>query len=310
MEQYIPLFISLGIITLFILISLGRSIRIVPAKTALVVERLGKYTKTLEAGFHLLVPFIDKVKYKHNLKEVAIDVPSQSCVTKDNVKVEVDGVLYLKVYDAKRASYGINFYKLATIQLAQTTMRSVFGRLELDKTFEERQQINAAIVKVLDEAAEGWGVKVTRYEIRNIQIPPQILRAMEVQMKAEREKRAVIARSEGEMQSKINYSLGIMEEAINKSEGEKEKRINEAEGKAREIESIANATAIGINKIAVAISDDGGEAAVTLRIAEDYITELRKLAKDKTDLILPLDLGNIKSVLDMIRDVTRAPKTQ
>ena len=292
--------IILGILGFIFVIGLLRSIRIIPAKTAMVVERLGKYHKTLEAGFHVLFPFIDKVRYKHNLKEIALDVPAQTCFTQDNVKVDVDGVLYMQVTDPKRASYGIKNYQYATIQLAQTTMRSVIGKLELDRTFEERDQINATVVQSVDEASDPWGVKVSRYEIQNISVPAPILQAMEIQMRAEREKRAVIARSLGEMESKINYSQAAMEEAINISEGEKEKRINEAQGKAEEIFAIAKATASGIAMVSEAIEATGGEEAVTLRIAEGYIAELNKLAKRDTKLILPMDLSDINTVMNTV----------
>ena len=298
-----------GGVVLFILITIAKGFRIVPTRTALVVERLGKYTKTLKAGLHLLLPYIDKVRYKHNLKEQALDVPSQKCVTLDNVIVEIDGVLYFQVVDPKKASYGINNYKYGTVQLAQTTMRSVIGKLELDKTFEERERINSEIVKSVDEASDPWGVNVTRYEIQNIKVPKTILHAMEVQVKAEREKRAEIARSIGEMESRINYSVGIMEEAINKSEGEKEKRINEAEGKAQEIQAVAKATATGITKLAEAISVAGGDDAVTLRIAESYIAELNKLAKKDTELVLPMDLTDVGSVLNSINKMVNQSKT-
>lgn len=296
----ILMLIILGILGFIFVIGLLRSIRIIPAKTAMVVERLGKYHKTLEAGFHVLFPFIDKVRYKHNLKEIALDVPAQTCFTQDNVKVDVDGVLYMQVMDPKRASYGIKNYQYATIQLAQTTMRSVIGKLELDRTFEERDQINATVVQSVDEASDPWGVKVSRYEIQNISVPAPILQAMEIQMRAEREKRAVIARSLGEMESKINYSQAAMEEAINISEGEKEKRINEAQGKAEEIFAIAKATASGIAMVSEAIEATGGEEAVTLRIAEGYIAELNKLAKRDTKLILPMDLSDINTVMNTV----------
>ena len=293
----------LGVFALFVLISLFRSIRIVPAQTALVIERLGKYAKTLEAGFHVLVPFIDKVKYRHSLKETAADVPAQPCITLDNVKVEVDGVLYYQVMEPRRASYGISNYKYGTIQLAQTTMRSAIGKLELDRTFEEREKINGEIVKSVDEASDPWGVRVTRYEIQNIRVPENILKSMEIQMRAERERRALIAQSVGEMESKINYSIGVMEEAINKSEGQKQRHINEAEGRAQEILAMAQATAIGLKKLAEAIQTAGGEDAVALRVAETYITELKKLAKKNTRLILPMDLTNIGSVLKTIQNM-------
>ena len=243
MNPFLPLYFLAGIFGLIVVVSILRSIRVVPARTALVVERLGKYTRTLNAGLHALVPFLEKVRYKYNLKEVAIDVPAQDCYTQDNVKVSVDGVLYIQVVDPVKSSYGISDYKYATIQLAQTTMRSVIGKLELDKTFEERDQINGSVVQSVDVASDPWGVKVSRYEIQNIQVPHAILEAMEVQMKAERERRADIARSLGEMESKINRSQAIMEEVINISEGEKERMINVAEGRAQEIRSVAKATA-------------------------------------------------------------------
>lgn len=302
MMALIPLYIILGLFGIVFLFSLIRSIRIVPAKSALVVERLGKYSRTLEAGFHLLIPFIEKVRYKHNLKEMAIDVPVQTCFTQDNVKIEVDGVLYLQVKDPKLASYGIRDYLYATIQLAQTTMRSVIGKLELDKAFEERDQINAAVVKSVDEASDAWGVKVSRYEIQNINIPSVILQSMEVQLKAEREKRAEIARSIGEMESKINYSQAAMEEAINKSEGEKQRMINEAEGRAREILSIAKATAEGIREIAHSLSVPGGDDAVFMRVSQDYIRNLSSLAKKETSLVLPMDVTDIQGVLQRLKN--------
>jgi len=300
MNSLLPLIIIFGIFGFIIFISLLRSIRIILARTALVVERLGKYAKTLSAGFHVLVPFIDKVRYRHSLKETAVDVPTQPCFTLDNVQVDVDGILYIKVVDPKKASYGITRYQYATIQLAQTTMRSVIGKMELDKTFEERERINTAIVKSVDEASDPWGVQVTRYEIKNINVPDSIMEAMEIQVKAERERRAAIARSMGEMESKINYSIGIMEEAINKSEGQKERMINEAEGRVTEILALAKATAVGIEKLAGAIQAAGGEDALTLRIAESYIAELNKLAKKDTQLILPLDLSNLESIMATI----------
>jgi len=296
----LPFYIILGLFGVVVAFSLLRSIRIVPAKSCLVVERLGKYHKTLEAGFHVLTPFIDRVRYKHNLKEMAVDVPAQSCFTQDNVKVTVDGVLYMQVVDPQKASYGIMDYMYATIQLAQTTMRSVLGKLELDRTFEERDKINAAVVRSVDEASDPWGVRVSRYEIQNISVPEPVLHAMEIQMKAEREKRADIAKSEGEMESRINYSQGAMEESINKSEGEKQRLINQAEGRAREILSVARATANSIRKVAEAIDHPGGRDAVTLRIAESYLTELEGLAKPNTKVVLPINLTDVGSVMKTI----------
>ncbi len=305
MSPFLPLQIVLGLLGLVIFIALVRSIRIVPAKTVLVVERLGKYASTLQAGFHVLVPFIDKVAYTHSLKEQAVDVPTQPCFTWDNVKVDVDGVLYYKVTDPKKASYGISNYRYATIQLAQTTMRSVIGKLELDKTFEERDAINAAIVKEVDAASAEWGVDVTRYEIQNINVPADILQAMEAQLRAERDKRAQIARSLGEMESKINYSVGEMEEAINRSEGEKEKWINEAEGKAAEIRALAKATAVSIRKLAAALEADGGDEALSLQLSEQYIAELRNLASADTRVVLPLNLSDLDSMLDGVRSILK-----
>jgi regulator of protease activity HflC (stomatin/prohibitin superfamily) len=305
MNPFLPLFILIGLFLLFVLLTLIRSIRIIPAKTALVIERLGKYSRTLEAGFHVLIPFIEKVRYKHSMKEQAIDVPAQDCFTQDNVKVRVDGVLYMKVVDPRRASYGITNYEYATIQLAQTTMRSVIGRLELDRSFEERESINAQVVKAVDEASDAWGVKVSRYEIQNINVPHGILEAMEVQMKAEREKRAAVARSLGEMESKINYSQAEMEEAINRSEGEKEKSINEAEGRASEIKALAKSTAEGLRKVAAAVESSGGEDALALRIAEAYISELQKLARKDTKLMVPLDLSDMNGVMQKIERMVK-----
>jgi regulator of protease activity HflC (stomatin/prohibitin superfamily) len=302
MSPFLPLYIIAGVFGVVFLISLLRSIRIISAKSAYIVERLGKYSSTKEAGFHILIPFIDKVKYKHSLKEVAVDVPAQECFTQDNVKVSVDGVLYLKVVEPRKASYGIDDYEYATIQLAQTTMRSVIGKLELDKSFEERDQINATVVQSVDEASDPWGIKVSRYEIQNINVPQPILESMEVQMRAEREKRAEIARSLGEKESKINFSQASMEEAINISEGEKEKRINEAEGKAKEILAIARATAVSIRKIASAMQAEGGKEAVSLQVKQNYITQLNKLASKDTKLILPMDLTNLDEIFESINN--------
>jgi len=303
MNPFLPLQIVLGLLGVIIVVALIRSIRIVPAQSVLVVERLGKYATTLQAGFHVLVPFIDKVAYTHSLKEQAVDVPTQPCFTWDNVKVDVDGVLYFRVVDPKKASYGITNFRYATIQLAQTTMRSVIGKLELDKTFEERDAINAAIVKEVDAASAEWGVDVTRYEIQNINVPADILQAMEAQLRAERDKRAQIARSLGEMESKVNYSVGEMEEAINRSEGEKEKWINEADGKAAEIRALAKATAISLNRLAEALDTDGGDEALSLQLAEQYIGELRHLARSGTEVVLPMDLSDLDSMFSSIRTI-------
>ncbi|HPC98795.1 MAG TPA: stomatin-like protein [Bacteroidales bacterium] len=289
-------FILLGIILLgFILIS--SMVKIVPQRTAIIVERLGKYKATYTAGFQIIIPFIDKVRYRHTLKEQAMDVAPQICITKDNIAVEVDGILYLQVLDPQKASYGIDNYKFASIQIAQTTMRSVIGRLELDKTFEEREAINTAIVEAVDKASEPWGVKVTRYEVKNISPPQSIKDAMEKQMRAEREKRAIIAESEGTKQAKINVAEGEKQELIKKSEGEMQKRINEAAGRASEIEQVANATANGLRAIALAISEENGLNAVNLRIAEQYLTEFGKLAKTNNTLILPSNLTDVAGIV-------------
>ncbi len=301
MNPFLPLYIIFAVFGVVVAVSLVRSIRIVPARTALVVERLGKYSRTLNAGFHVLIPFIEKVRYKHNLKEIAIDVPAQECFTQDNVKVTVDGVLYMQVVDPEKASYGISNYMYATIQLAQTTMRSVIGKLELDRTFEERDRINGEVVRSVDEASDPWGVKVSRYEIQNINVPGTILEAMEVQMKAEREKRAEIARSLGEMESRINRSQASMEETINKSEGEKERKINEAEGKASEILAVARATAEGIRKIAGSLELSGGEEAALLRVSESYIDELKNLSSGGNKVILPLDLTDAGEIISRVK---------
>jgi len=295
-------------ILLFALVVFFKTIRIVPQKMAFIVERLGKYSTTLEAGFHILVPFLDKVSYKHTLKEQAIDVAPQQCITKDNIAVEVDGILYMQVVDPKKASYGINNYQFASAQLAQTTMRSVMGKLELDKTFEERETINSAIVDAVDKASDPWGVKVTRYEVKNILPPQSIKDAMEKQMRAEREKRATIAESEGDRQAKINRAEGEKQQMIAQSEGEKQKRINEAEGRAIEILKVAEATANGIREIASAINERGGVNAVNLRIAEQYLNEFGKLAKTNNSIIIPSNLsdiaGVIKSAASVIKDQT------
>lgn len=284
----------------FVVIAVAKTARIVPQRSAFVVERLGKYVKTLEAGFHLLIPFVDRVAYSHTLKENALDVPRQACVTRDNIQIVVDGVLYLQVVDPKQASYGIQDYNYAAMQLAQTTLRSVIGKIDLDKTFEERESINQRVVEVLDEAAATWGVKVLRYEIADIELPATILDALEKQMRAERERRAVVAQSEGERQAKINVSEGMKQETINLSEADKLRQINEAEGKATEIGLIAQATADGLRAVAEAINTAGGKDAVALRVAEQYVHEFGKLAKTNNTMILPAELSNIGSAVAAI----------
>ncbi|MCP4572997.1 MAG: paraslipin [bacterium] len=284
--------IAAGIVVL-VIITLLNTARIVPQKSAYLVERLGKYSRTLNAGFHILTPFLDRVAYKHSLKEVAVDVPAQTCITRDNIAVEVDGVLYLQVIDPVKASYGIENYMFASIQLAQTTMRSEIGKLELDKTFEEREAINGSIIQAVDKASDPWGVKITRYEIKNIEPPASVKDALEKQMRAEREKRAAIFESEGVRQATINVAEGTRQEAIAESEGEKQKCINEAEGRAREIELVATATAQGIREIALAINEPGGGDAVNLRVAEQYIKEFGNLAKEGNTLIIPSNLSDV-----------------
>lgn len=303
--DYLSAIVTAGIV-LLIFVTVIRTARIVPQKSAFIVERLGKYAKTLDAGFHILFPFIERVAYKHSLKEVAVDVPSQSCITRDNIAVEIDGVLYLQVMDPAKASYGIDNYMFASTQLAQTTMRSEVGKLELDRTFEERENINAAIIQAVDKASDPWGVKITRYEIKNIEPPESVKDALEKQMRAEREKRAAIAESEGQRQAITNVAEGDKQEAIKKSEGEKMKRINEAEGRAREIELVANATAEGIRKIAEAIHAPGGGEAVNLRVAEQYIKEFGKLAKENNTVIIPSNLGDIAGMVASVTSLLKS----
>jgi len=299
----------IGVI-IFAIIGFYQTIRIVPQRSAFIVERLGKYSQTLEAGFHILIPFFDKVSYKHTLKEQALDVAPQACITKDNIAVEVDGIIYLQVHDPKKASYGINMYQFASTQLAQTTMRSVIGKLELDRTFEERETINVAIVDAVDKASEPWGVKVTRYEVKNIIPPKSIKDAMEKQMRAVREKRATIAESEGDKQAKINRAEGDKQEMIERSEGEKTKRINEAIGRAEEIERVAAATAKGIREIAAAMNEEGGMNAVNLRVAEQYIDAFGKLAGTNNSIIVPSNLsdltGMIATAMTVIKDQSKS----
>lgn len=295
--------ISYIVLTIFAFLILSSVVVIVPQRKAFIVERLGKYLATLTPGLHFLIPFIDRVRYKHSLKEQAVDVNPQTCITRDNVSIEVDGVLYFQVVDPTKASYGIEDYRFASIQIAQTTMRSVVGRLELDKTFEERETINGSIVEAVDKASEPWGVKITRYEVKNITPPVSIREAMEKQMRAEREKRAIIAESEGTMQAKINVAEGDKQEAIKKSEGEKLKRINEASGRASEIEALAVATANGLKNIALAMETPNGREAVSLRIAEQYLQEFGKLAQKNNTMILPANLTDLTGVLASARKV-------
>lgn len=301
--------IILVVLILFLLIAFLSTFKVVPQRSVYIVERLGKYNRSLDAGFHILIPFIDKVAYKQNLKEQAIDVASQICITRDNIAVEVDGILYLQVIDPQKASYGIDNYRFAVIQISQTTMRSVIGKMELDKTFEERETVNATIVEAVDKASGPWGIKVSRYEVKNISPPQSIRDAMEKQMRAEREKRALIAESEGDKQAKINRAEGEKQQTIALSEGEKQRRINEASGKASEIEMVAVATAKGIREIAQSINEEGGLNAVNLRIAEQYLTEFGKLAKTNNTMIVPADLSDISGVISSVTSVINKTKT-
>ncbi len=289
-----------GVFGLIIIIKLVRSFRVVPQRMEYIVERLGKYIKTLKPGFHLLIPFLDNVTYIQDLREETINVPPQECFTKDNVKVEVDGVIYISVLNAEKASYGITDYRFGAIQLAQTTVRSVIGILEMDTTFEERDLINERILDVISRASEGWGIKVHRYEVKNIVPPTSVQKAMEQQMSAERERRAMIAQSEGEKGSRINRSEGVKAELINKSEGEMQRRINAAEGRASEIQAIAEATAEAVEKVADAISVPGGSDAVQLRLTEGYFNTLGTLANPGTSVLLPADLMKIDDLLSSL----------
>jgi len=289
-----------GGLFLILIVQFFKSIRLVPTKKAYIVERFGKYHKTLGAGFHALLPFIDKVAYIQDLKEETVDVPPQDCFSKDEVNVEVDGVIYLKVVDPAKASYGITDYGYAAIQLAQTTTRSVIGTLELDRTFEERDLISAKVVEVLDNAGDAWGIQVLRYEIKNITPPATVQNAMEKQVTAERDRRAILAQSEGERQSMINRSEGLKMELINVSEGEMQKMINEAEGQAEEILQLAMATSESIKKVGAAITKDGGEDAIKLKMADKFLAKMNNLANIDTRVILPADLTDFDKWLKAV----------
>jgi regulator of protease activity HflC (stomatin/prohibitin superfamily) len=285
------------LLALFVIYVFAKTAVVVPQQSAYVVERLGKYSATLDAGFHILLPFIDNIRYKHSLKETAIDIPEQVCITRDNVQVSVDGILYLKVLHPQRASYGISDYGFALIQLAQTTLRSEIGKIELDRTFEERTNINIQVVNELDKASDPWGVKVLRYEIKNITPPKDVLNAMEKQMRAEREKRAVILTSEGERDAAINQAEGEKQQVIKASEAKKQQQINEAEGAASAILAIAQATAEGLRKVAETIQVPGGQEAVQLRVAEQYISKFGELARTNNTLILPATVSDVGSMI-------------
>ncbi len=293
-------FVALAVLVLLILI---KTAVVVPQQTAVVVERLGKYAGTLNAGFHVLVPFVDVIRYRHTLKEQTIEIPAQICITRDNVQVHVDGVLYLQVLNPERASYGISSYLFAIMQLAQTTLRSEIGKIVLDKTFEERTNINTAVVSELDKATESWGIKVLRYEIKNITPPVDVLAAMEKQMRAEREKRAVVLTSEGQRDAVINNAEGEKQQVIKASEARKQQQINEAAGQAEAILAVATATAEGIRQVAIAIETPGGSDAVRLRVAEQYVTQLGQLAKGSTNLILPANVADVGAMVSLAMNV-------
>ncbi len=297
--------IAVAALVLLLVVIIAKTATVVPQQSQYVVERLGKYSGTLDAGFHILVPFLDSIRYRHSLKEMALDIPEQICITSDNVQVGVDGVLYLKVLNAQRASYGIGNYVFAITQLAQTTLRSEIGKIELDKTFEERAHINTQIVDELDKATEPWGVKVLRYEIKNINPPRDVLEAMEKQMRAEREKRAAVLESEGLRDSAINTAEGEKQKVIKESEAKKQQQINEAEGQAAAITTVATATAEGIRRVAEAIEAPGGSQAVQLRVAEQYVDTLGLLAKENNTMILPANLADVSSMIATAMNVIK-----
>ena len=297
--------IAVGVVVVLVLVVIGKIAIVVPQQNAYVVEYLGKYRKTMQAGFHILIPFVERIAYRHNLKERAVDIPEQICITRDNVQVGVDGVLYMKVLDAQRASYGIGDFIFAISQLAQTTLRSEIGKIVLDRTFEERGTINASVVMELDKASDPWGVKVLRYEIKNINPPQDVLSAMEKQMRAEREKRAVILTSEGERDAKINEAEGGKQQVIKESEASKQQKINEAEGEAEAILTVSTATAEGLRRVADALQTTGGDRAMQLRIAEQYIEEFGRLAKTGNTFVVPSNLSDIASMIALATGIAK-----
>jgi regulator of protease activity HflC (stomatin/prohibitin superfamily) len=297
--------IAVVIFAFFLLIVMAKTAVVVPQQNAYIVERLGRFAGTLQAGFHILVPFVDVIRYRHTLKEQSVDIPAQVCITRDNVQVQVDGVLYLKVLNPERASYGISDYMFAISQLAQTTLRSEVGKIDLDRTFEERTNINTSVVSELDKASESWGVKVLRYEIKNITPPADVLAAMEKQMRAEREKRAVILTSEGQRDAAINTAEGDKQQTIKASEAHRQRQINEAQGQAEAILAVATATAEGIRRVAEAIKVDGGHEAVQLRVAEQYVAQFGQLASGSTNLVLPANVSDIGSMVALAMSVFR-----
>ncbi|HTG89878.1 MAG TPA: stomatin-like protein [Vicinamibacterales bacterium] len=302
--------LALLILAFLVLVIIAKTAIVVPQQSAYVVERLGRFSAILNAGFHVLLPFVDVIRYRHSLKEIAVDIPAQVCITRDNVQVGVDGVLYLKVLNPERASYGISDYMFAISQLAQTTLRSEVGKIDLDRTFEERTNINTQVVSELDKASEAWGVKVLRYEIKNITPPADILAAMEKQMRAEREKRAVILTSEGTRDAAINTAEGVKQEVIKQSEARRLQQINEAEGQAAAITSVATATAAGIRSVAEAIRLPGGQEAVQLRVAEQYIGQFGEIAKKGNTIVLPANVADVGSMIALAMKMTgRSPES-
>lgn len=289
--------VVLIVLIIFAIVVLTKTAQVVPQRTEAVVERLGKYSRTLSAGFHILIPFLDRIAYKRHLKEEVIEVPKQNCITKDNVQLTIDGVLYIQVMDSKLSCYGIDNYYFAAQNLAQTSLRSAIGKMVLDKTFEERESLNQQVVSAVDEAAQNWGVKVLRYEVKDIDVAPDIMKAMEKQMTAERDKRAVIAQSEGERQSAINSAEGKKQAAILTSEGERQQNINDAEGESEAIRLKATATAEAIQKVAEALNLPGGSDAANLEVAKAYVDEFGKLAKESNTMILPADAANVASMI-------------
>ena len=294
-----------GAIAILVIVVIAKTAVVVPQQSAYVVETLGRYNNTMQAGFHILVPFVQRVSYKHTLKEQAVDIPEQICITRDNVQVGVDGVLYLQVLDAKNASYGITDYMFAISQLAQTTLRSEVGKLDLDRTFEERASINSALVTELDKATSAWGIKVLRYEIKNINPPHDVLAAMEKQMRAEREKRAVVLTSEGERDAQINNAEGDKQRVIKESEAAKQKQINEAEGEAEAILAVATATAEGLRRVAQAVDTEGGLSAMRLRIAEQYVEQFGRLGQAGNTFVVPADMGNMASMFTLATSILK-----
>ncbi len=306
MGSEITLTISVLAVVALIVFTIAKTAVVVSQQQAAVVERLGKYSRTMRAGFHILIPFIERIAYRHSLKEQATDIPAQTCITSDNVQVGVDGVLYLQVLDAEKASYGVTDYKFAITQLAQTTLRSEVGKIDLDRTFEDRARINAAVVSEIDKASEPWGVKVLRYEISDIAPPQDVLQAMEKQMRAEREKRAVILTSEGERDSNVNKAEGEKQRVIKESEAQKARQINEAEGEATAILAVARATAEGMREVASAVRSEGGAEAMQLRIAEQYVEQFGQLARKGNTFVLPANMSDIGSMIALATGLFKA----